>query len=237
MSEVFTIPDHQRAVADMDVDTRAAFITRTYTHLFGAILGFVALEIAMYQTGLMEQIAEVLMTTSFGWIAAFGGFMVVGWLASRTAHAATSPVSQYLALGGYVVAWAVMFAPLLYIANLSFDGVIQTAAIITLVGFTGLTAIVFVTKKDFSFLGGILRFGFILALIAIVGGLIFGFSLGLWFSVLMVGLAAGAILHDTSNVLRHYPEDRHVGAALQLFASVALLFWYVILILMRLQSD
>jgi FtsH-binding integral membrane protein len=44
----------------------------------------------------------------------------------------------------------------------------------------------------------------------------------------MVALAGGAILYDTSNVLHHYPEDRYVAAALELFASVALMLWYVL---------
>ena len=43
---------------------------------------------------------------------------------------------------------------------------------------------------------------------------------------------AAAILYDTSNVLHHFPEDRYVGAALQLFASVALMFWYVLRLFM-----
>ena len=63
---------------------------------------------------------------------------------------------------------------------------------------------------------------------AIAGGAIFGFNLGTWFSVGMVGLAGAAILYDTSNVLHHYPEDRYVAAALELFASMALMFWYVL---------
>jgi FtsH-binding integral membrane protein len=61
-----------------------------------------------------------------------------------------------------------------------------------------------------------------------VGGVLFGFQLGTWFSVAMVGLAGGAILHDTSKIIRDFPEDRHVAASLQLFASVALMFWYVL---------
>jgi FtsH-binding integral membrane protein len=44
----------------------------------------------------------------------------------------------------------------------------------------------------------------------------------------MVALAGASILYNTSNVLLHYPEDRYVGAALQLFGSVALMFWYVL---------
>jgi len=50
----------------------------------------------------------------------------------------------------------------------------------------------------------------------------------------MVGLASASILYDTSNVLRHYSEDSHVAAALELFASVALMFWYVLQLFMSL---
>jgi hypothetical protein len=161
-----------------------------------------------------------------------GGFIVVSWLASRVAAGASSIGVQYLALAGFVVAEGIIFVPLLYMANTYAPGTIQSAAILTLVGFSGLTAIAFTTRKDFSFLGGLLRWAFVLALVAIVGGVVFGFDLGTWFSVLMVGLAGAAILYDTSNVIRHFPEDRHVAAALQLFASVALMFWYVLRIFM-----
>ena len=88
------------------------------------------------------------------------------------------------------------------------------------------------TRKDFSFLGSMLRWGFVIALVLIVGGVLFGFQLGTFFSVAMIGLAGGAILYDTSNVLHHFPEDQYVGASLQLFASVALMFWYVLQLVM-----
>jgi len=99
-------------------------------------------------------------------------------------------------------------------------------------GFAGLTLIVLLTRKDFSFLRGILWWGGIVALVLIVAGTIFGFQLGTYFSVAMVALAGGAILYDTSNVLHHYPEDRYVGAALELFASVAMMLWYVLRLFM-----
>jgi FtsH-binding integral membrane protein len=67
----------------------------------------------------------------------------------------------------------------------------------------------------------------------ILCAMLFGFSLGLWFSLAMIVLAAGAILYNTSNVLLHYRLDQHVAASLSLFASVALLFWYVLLALMQ----
>jgi uncharacterized protein len=105
---------------------------------------------------------------------------------------------------------------------------VRSAAAVTLFGFAGLTAVALITRKDFSFLRGVLMWGGVVALVLIVAGALFGFQLGTYFSVAMVALAGVAILYDTSNVIHHFPEDRYVAAALELFASVALMFWYVI---------
>ena len=166
-----------------------------------------------------------------------GGFIVVSWVATRVAHSSASPAAQYAALAGFVAAEGIIFVPMLYIANTNFPGVIHSAASVTLAGFAGLTAIAFVTRKDFSFLRSILMFGGVLALVGIVSSVLFGFELGTWFSVAMVGLAGASILYDTSSILRDYPEDRHVGAALQLFASVAMMFWYVLRLFMASSDD
>jgi FtsH-binding integral membrane protein len=56
-----------------------------------------------------------------------------------------------------------------------------------------------------------------------------------WVCAAMVVLACGYIMYDTSNVIHHYRTNQHVAAALALFASVALLFWYVLQLLMSLQ--
>ena len=211
-------------------DTRAAFIGRTYMHLFGAIIAFVLIEVWLFSSGLAENIARSMLGVSWLWV--LGGFMVVSWIASRAAHTARSTGVQYAALAAFVVAEALIFVPMLYMANAYAPGAIQSAATITLIGFAGLTAVAYLSRRDFSFLGGLLKWGGILALVAIVGGVVFGFNIGTWFSVAMVGLAGAAILYDTSKILRSFPEDRHVGAALQLFASVALMFWYVLRIFM-----
>jgi FtsH-binding integral membrane protein len=205
---------------------------RTYMHLFGAILLFVAIEAFFFMSGLAIPMAEAMLSVS--WLFVLGGFVIVSWFATRIAHTVANPVAQYAALAGFVLAEAIIFVPLLVVAIAYTDnpGVVNAAAWITLMGFTGLTAIAVMTRKDFSFLGGLLRWGFIVALVLIVGGVLFGFQLGTYFSVAMIGLAGAAILYDTSNVLHHYPEDRHVAASLQLFASVALMFWYVLSLLM-----
>jgi len=226
MSQTYSPEPEALRVPGMAVGARATFIVRTYNHLFGAIVAFTLLEILYFTSGIAEPVARAMM--SVPWLLVLGAFMVVSWMASRFAHNVASVGSQYLGLGLYVVAQSVLFIPLLFVANYYAPGAIESAAAITLLGFAALTGIAFWTRKDFSFLGSVLRWGMIVALLAIVGGAIFGFQLGTFFVVGMIGLAGAAILHDTSNVIHHFPEDRYVGAALQLFASVALMFWYVL---------
>lgn len=213
-------------VSMREVDARATFLSRTYAHLFGAMVAFTFIEVFLFNTGMAYSMARAMLGTS--WLLVLGAFMVVGWFASRVAHTARSTGAQYAALAAFVGAEAILFVPMLYIAQTYAPGVIQSAALVTLLGFAGLTTVAFVTRKDFSFLGALLRWGFLSALLLIVASLLFGFHLGTFFSVAMIALAGGAILYDTSNVLHHYPEDRYVAAALELFASVALLFWYVL---------
>jgi uncharacterized protein len=217
-------------VSELDVDSRGKFVSRTYAHLFGAVCGFILIEAALFKTGLADRIAQSLLGVS--WLAVLGGFMVVSWLASRTAHLAKSKTAQYAALAAYVVAESLLFVPMLWIANNLAPGVITSAAAVTFVAFAALTALVFLTGKDFSFLRSLLFWGGIVAMVLIFGGVLFGFRLGTYFSVAMVGFAGAAILYDTSNVLHHYQEDRYVAAALELFASVALMLWYVLRLFM-----
>ncbi len=221
---------YQTPVAALADDARAAFLTRTYTHLLGAILLFAGIEIALFTTGLAEPIAQAML--SVNWLFVLGGFVIAGTIASRAAATATTKGGQYGALFGYVLVEALIFVPLLYIANYYAPGVIGNAAWVTVAGFSALTAIAFFSGKDFSFLGTFIKWAGILAILAIVGGVLFGFNLGLWFAVAMVGLAGASILWTTSRILREYPEDRYVSASLELFASVALMFWYVLTIFM-----
>ncbi len=214
---------------------RAKFIQKTYLHLAGAVGAFILVELFLFQTGIAVGLTNFVMASRFSWLLILGGFMVLGWLARSLAAQADSVNTQYAGLGLYVVLEALIFAPLLYIATVFSDAnVLPTAAILTTLMFAGLTAVVFISRKDFSFLGSILCVGGFIALGIILCGALFGFTLGLFFSIAMVIFASAAILYDTSNVLHHYSTDQYVAASLELFASVALLFWYVIQVVMSL---
>ncbi|MEL6128812.1 MAG: Bax inhibitor-1 family protein [Cyanobacteria bacterium J06627_3] len=221
-------------VAQARPSERAEFIKRTYTHLAGAVGAFVVVEFLFFQLGIAELLANVFLGGGrFGWLALLGGFALLGYLASNMAAKADDVNAQYTGLGLYVVGEAIIFAPLLYMAAYFSDpSVIPTAGIITLFLFGGLTAVAFTSGRDFAFLGGVLKIGGMIALGLIVCSLLFGFSLGLFFSFFMVAFAAAAILYKTSNVMHRYSTNQHVAASLELFAAVMLLFWYVLRILM-----
>jgi FtsH-binding integral membrane protein len=218
-------------VAAIDEARRAQFISRTYQHLLAAIVGFTAIEVVIFKTGLALPLAQAMISVS--WLVVLGGFMLAAWLFSGMAARAQSRGAQYLALAGYVVVEAIIFVPLLLVADNTAPGAITSAALLTLVGFGALTGIAMSTAKDFTFLGGILRWCGVGALLMIVGGVVFGFNLGMFFSFAMVLFAGATILYTTSRILRTYPEDRYVSASLELFASVALMFWYILRIFSR----
>ncbi len=226
------------AAAGARVDERVSFIRRTYSHLAGAIALFVLLEAVLLQMPFAQRMTEAMFSSPMSWLLVLGGFMLIGWFAEKWARSGASPGMQYLGLGLYVVAEAVIFVPLLFIASrLSDPTVIPTAGLLTLTIFAGLTGTVFITRKDFSFMRGFLMVAAFAALGAIVAGAIFGFSLGLWFSVAMVLVAGGYVLYYTSNVLFHYRTDQHVAASLALCSAIALLFWYILRVVMELARD
>ncbi|MEM9538687.1 MAG: Bax inhibitor-1 family protein [Cyanobacteria bacterium P01_E01_bin.42] len=224
-------------VAQAQPNERARFIQKTYTHLAGAIAAFIALEFIFFQTGIAELITRVAISSRFSWLAILGGFALLGWMSRGLTARANEPNVQYMGLGLYVVGEAILFAPLLFMAAFFSDPtVIPTAGILTLLMFGGLTAIAFTSGTDFTFLGGILKLGGFVALGLILCSAIFGFTLGLLFSVVMVVFASAAILYTTSNVMHRYSSEHYVAASLELFAAVALLFWYMLRILMALSS-
>lgn len=225
-------------VAQAPADARAAFITRTYLHLFAAILVFAALEVLWFQTPLAQWMLSALMSFRFGWLLFMGAFVGVSMLANKWALSDTSRGMQYAGLGLYTVAESVLFVPIIAMAivqSVGPDGdasILPRAIGITVTLFAGLTGVVFITRKDFSFMRSALMFGGFAAFGLVVASMLFGFTLGIMFSYVMVALACGYILYDTSNVMQHYRTSQHVAASLALFASVMLLFWYVLRIVM-----
>lgn len=211
---------------------QATFYRKTYSHVAIALLAFIVVEAILINT-VPESLIFSMVSSPFVWLFILGGFWLGSMLANKWTQAQDKS-TQYRGLGIYVLLEAIIFLPMIYIAIDLSDGlaIISQAGIITLSLFAGLTAVVFLTRVDFSFLRTVLVVGGFLALGLIVAGALFNFDLGLWFSVAMVTLAAGGILYETYNIKNVYSTDQYVAAALQLFSSVMLLFWYVLRILL-----
>ncbi len=195
-------------------------------HLLGAIMVFVAYEIVLFRSGLAERLAAAMAQVPWGLILA--AFLVIAWLASRMAWRLRSTAGQYAGLGLYIVAKGTIFVPLLYRAERLAPGLIEQAAQVTLLGALGLTGIAWTSRRDFSFLRPFLIWGGFSALVLIVAAILFGWHLGTWFSVGMIALSGASILYDTAGIVRRYRSRRHVAAALSLFASIGMMFWYVL---------
>jgi FtsH-binding integral membrane protein len=212
-------------VSQLSEIERAEFYRKTYMHVAVAILAFGAVEYLLLKTVPLETILTMI-SGKYIWLLVIGVFWLASMLATKLSFS-VSRNTQYMGLGLYVLIEALIFLPMLGIASLYAPQVITQAALVTLFMFAGLTATVFFTNKDFSFLRNIIVIGGFVALGVIVAGAVFGFNLGLWFSLAMVGLASASILYETFNIKNIYNEGQYVGAALQMFASIMLLFWYI----------
>jgi FtsH-binding integral membrane protein len=215
-------------------ESRASFIRKTYLHLALSVLVFAGLQVIYFTTGIAEIFSSIVYSSSIIWFVIIALFIGVSWVANKWALSTTSKGIQYAGLGLYILIESIIFIPLLYVA-IFFSGpmLLPTAGFLTLFLFFALSFLVLWTRTDYSFLGSVLAIGGFLALGVIVAGAVFGFNLGLWFSGAMIAFAGAAILYDTSNILHHYHEDQYVAASLSLFASLALLFYYILTFLLQ----
>jgi len=224
--------DSYVAAADASPAERGLFIRRTYTHLAGAVFAFAVLEALLLQMPFAVPLTKLMMGSNVSWMIVLFIFMGITWMANSMA-VGQNRGNQYVGLGLYVVAYAFLFVPLLTIVRLTGQSnIIPMAGMVTAGLFLGLTSVVMLSKVDFSFLGGIIAIGFWVALGTIVASMIFGFSLGVFFSGAMALMAGAVILYQTSGVFKTYPTDQYVGASVALFGAVAMLFWYIIQLFM-----
>ena len=254
------------AVATLGVSDRVTFLRKTYAHLGGALVAFALFTAILLRgmPDVSWGFSKWALQGRWTWLAVLGMFMVVGWVAERLARSESSRGLQYAGLGIFVLAESILLQPMLWLVMIKFGDdstravlfssvehggsvgtavmsglagkVILESVIITLVIFLGLTATVFITKKDFSFMRGALAICTFAALGVIIASLMFGFQLGAIFSGIMILLMAGYILYQTSLVMSYFPPTGYVAASLMLFSTVATLFWYVLRLMMELNS-
>ena len=224
-------------VANAAEAERASFIKKTYVHLAGSIAAFAIVESLLIKSGVALSFVGMLSGSKWSWLLVLGAFMLVSTVANNWAHSGISREKQYMGLGLLILAEAVIFMPLIYMAVARAPDVLQNAVVVTAALVGGLTFTAFSTKINFSFMGRFLMIGGFIAMGLILASILFGFSLGLWFSGAMILFAAASVLYSTSNIIHEYHTDQHVAAALSLFSSVGLLFWYILQFMMSMGGD
>lgn len=223
-------------VANASETARSTFIKRTYLHVAGAFAVFAVLETMLIKAGFGEQMLGMLQKSPFSWLIVLGAFMGVSYIADKWARSAVSKATQYMGLGLFVVAEAIIFLPMMYMAAAYAPDILKNAVIVTAALTAGITFTAFTTKKDFSFLGSFLKVGGIVAIGVIVASIVFGFTLGTLFSGIMILFAGASILYSTSNIIHHYHTEQYVAASLSLFSGIALLLWYVVQFMMSMAN-
>ena len=143
---------------------------------------------------------------------------------------ADRPGLGHVALFGFALILGIVIAP---IVNLYSPDTVTQAGVLSILIFGSLTAYVFVTRKDFNFLGGIVFVG----LIACIGAGLLNFfwfkssGISYWIAWGVLLFSAGFVLYDTSEIMQRYPLNRPAGAALGLFISFFNIFMSLLRIL------
>lgn len=223
------------AVAHESDQVKATFYKKVYGNLAIGVLVFAVLETILLNTPIVVQgMLSLLGGGNISMLLMLGGFIGITWYAQKLANNTSNKPQQYAGFALYILAQSFIFIPILHVAMSYADGgnLIVQAGILTLALFAGLTGVVFSTSVNFSFMRSILSIGFFLAIGVLLAGMLFGFNLGLWYSFAMVALASGSILYSTWQIKNEYSADQTVPAALSLFASLMLLFFYILRILM-----
>jgi len=232
------------AVATLGVSDRVAFLRKTYGLLGVSLIVWAAATAAFFRYGTETsfKFSRWALNGQLNWLAVIGLLMVSGMAAQWLARSEKSRGVQLLGLGLEIGAWTFLMQPLLWILFLKFkvegaQAILGQGTVATLVIFTGMTATVFITKKDFSFLRGVITVGMFAAMGIIVASMLFGFSLGLVFTGAVSALLSLKILSGPRPPMNYFPPTHYVSAALMLFGTVATLFWNIIVFLMRLRQN
>ncbi len=223
----------------LETEDRATFVMRVYQHVLAAVVAFVIFEVLLFQIGVAERLYDFFFASGGRWLLFLGAFMGGQWFVAQAANQLDNPPRQYAGLFGTSALYSLLFAPMIYqVYNVSDSkSTLAGAVAVTALGFGFLTVIAFVTRKDLSFLRPLVMWGFGAGLLLIVGALLFGWNLGVWFSVGMIAVSGAAILYQTQAIVRSYPANAHVAAAIQLFGSLMTMFWYVLRLFMQLSRD
>ncbi len=215
------------SVAQSSATERLEFLRKTYLLFLAGILCCVVTGAAtLHVPALMRASLSVLQMPLLAMILIIG----LSWGAQAVSRVEGL---NYAALFGFTAVIGWIFTPILAIYEMRQPGILGQASALTIIMFGALTTYVFISKKDFSFMGGLLFVGLVGL---VLGGLVNAFLihspiasyLMAWFTLL---LFSGYVLYDTSNIMRRYDTRSYCSAALSLFLDFFNMFLAIIRIL------
>ncbi|MEJ7615880.1 MAG: Bax inhibitor-1/YccA family protein [Pyrinomonadaceae bacterium] len=206
-----------QTAAQASIAERMSFVRKVYALFFAGIL------FAVGGVALAFTVPRLMVTVgSHPWITLF---VMIGAVfgAQAVRHA---PVVNLLALFGFTALTGVIISPIIALYTQSNPASILQAGVLTVGIFGGLTAYVFISKRDFSFLRGMVTTGLIVVILAgLLNVLVVGSSaLAFAVSAATLLLFAGFVLYDTSNIIRRYPTNEYVAGALSLYLDALNIF-------------
>ena len=211
-----SMPNYAQPVpaAHVSVPERMAFLRKIYGLL--SISVFMAAAASWMTLGNESFLRTVYSNMLLFIILEFAAIFFTFWARKRE-------TLGLIALFSFTILTGITTAPILLVYT---GATITKAAFLTGLTFAGLSFYTIVSKKDFSFLGGILTVSLI---VLIIGGLLNAFlfkssAVSFLYSAAGVFIFSGFILYDTSNILRRYPTDEYISATLTLYLDVLNLF-------------
>ncbi len=197
---------------------------------------YMLLSATLLFSALMAAVSTVMQMPQMTYLLCVGGAFLMIWLVlPRTANSATGlwVVFGITGLLGFALGPILNF----YLTMASGPKIIGTALGGTGVIFLALSGYALTSRKDFSFMGGFLFAGFILALVAIIANLFLAIpALALAISAVIIMLMSGFILYDTSRMI-HDGQANYLLMTVSLYMSIFNIFIHLLHILGAFAGD
>jgi modulator of FtsH protease len=206
-----------RTAAEATLAERMGFIRKVYALFFAGIL----FAVGGVWLGLTNPEAVMVPIINHPYITLF---VMLGAVVATQAVRHVRGVNL-LALFAFTTLTGAIISPLIALLARINPASITQAGLMTVGIFGGLTAYVFISKRDFSFMRGMLMTGLIVVVLAAVLNIFFAssaFSFGI--SAVALLLFSGFVLYDTSNIIRRYPTNEYIAGALSLYLDAFNIF-------------
>jgi FtsH-binding integral membrane protein len=208
-------------------EARLSYVRKVYSYFGLGLLAAAGGALITMNSGVVYTIAEHPYITLFAFLGTF-------FFATSSAK---NPSRALPALLLFTFVNGAMISPLLFVIASGYvkgtgPGLIYNALFLTILIFAALTTYVFVSKKDFSYMGATLTIGIFMVFGAlIVNMFVHSSSLDLALSIIIVILFSGFVLFDTSRILKRAHEIPPTLGALSLYLDFMNIFLALIRIL------